>query len=118
MDRPAKHVLLVEDHAATLVAFVRALSGRGFIVHARSSVEAAETRESEYRQLDMAILDVHLPGKNGDEYAVQLRSRHPRLPIIFITADRSCESIKKRLPDAQILIKPIDVQALMESFIY
>ena len=116
--RPTKHVLVVEDHAESRMAFSRALTQQGFLVYPRASAEEARAREKEHRTLDMAVLDVKLPGESGDEYAQTLRSRFPRVPIVFITASLDKERIAKALPDAQILVKPVDVKSLLESFIY
>jgi CheY-like chemotaxis protein len=118
LDRPVKHVLVVEDHEQTRSAISRTLEQLGFIVYARASAEDAAGREDEHKHLDLALLDVILPGQRGDEYGVVLRTRFPRLPIIFMTADTDCDRIQKNLPDAQILRKPISVPAILGSFIY
>ncbi len=34
----------------------------------------------------LAVIDLYMPGASGEELAVELARRHPRLPVLFISA--------------------------------
>ena len=79
------HVLLIEDDARIRDIVERGLSARGFsvstAVDSGSGVELARKLD-----IDLVLLDLVLPGKNGLETLEELRVMKPRLPVIALTA--------------------------------
>ena len=79
------HVLLIEDDARIRDIVERGLSARGFTVStavdSRGGVEIARKLD-----VDLVLLDLVLPGKNGLETLEELRVMKPRLPVIALTA--------------------------------
>lgn len=69
----------------------------------RQAIELARTRE-----VDIAFLDIRMPGMNGLEAAQELKNLHPEIRIIFVTAfdhfDYAREAI--RLGVDEYLVKP------------
>ena len=53
-------------------------------VEARSVAEALELL-AESRPYDLALLDLSIPGVHGFEGLLQLRTRHPRLPVVIVS---------------------------------
>ena len=87
-------VLVVEDDAAIRRGLVDALKFGGYAVH-----EAAEGRAGLQMALslaiDLALLDVVLPGIDGFELLESVRRSKPTLPVILVTA-RGAESDRVR----------------------
>jgi DNA-binding response OmpR family regulator len=79
------HVLLVEDDARIRDIVERGLGARGFVV---SSAPDGESGADLARKLDvdLVLLDLILPGKQGLEVLEEIRSAKPRLPVIALTA--------------------------------
>jgi DNA-binding response OmpR family regulator len=78
-------ILVVEDNDNLRESIVDALGTRG---HRVWDVDCAEAvaEVPELARLDMAILDLNLPGEDGLSLANRLRSVVPRLGIIMLTA--------------------------------
>lgn len=87
-------VLVVEDDASIRRGLVDALSfaGYGVLQCAEGSSAAAMALES---SVDLVLLDVMLPGRDGFSILGDLRSARPTLPVIMVTA-RGGESDRVR----------------------
>lgn len=80
-----RHVLVVEDDASIGTAMREALLGHGFQVslHTRGVAVASLVAET---APDLVLLDAGLPDIDGFTLCRLLRSKHPDLPIILVTA--------------------------------
>lgn len=77
-------ILIVDDDGQILILVAKFLRANGFRVHtARNGVEMAETLKR--LAVDLIVLDLMLPGKNGLEICRELR-RTSSIPIIMLTA--------------------------------
>jgi DNA-binding response OmpR family regulator len=88
-NEPAGHVVLVaEDDPVTAKVLLHRLSNEpGLrVVHADDGTAALELAERE--PLDVAILDIRLPGLDGLGVLARLREipRYERLPILMLTS--------------------------------
>jgi CheY-like chemotaxis protein len=125
-DRPAPptaakaaplRILVIEDNvdAAESLALVLSLSGHD--VHIASS-GAAGLQSAEASPPDVVLLDIGLPGMDGNEVARRMR-RHPELsrtPLIALSGyshPRGQPAGAERLFD-QYLVKPVDPERLQE----
>jgi DNA-binding response OmpR family regulator len=83
-------ILVVEDDPAIRTGIVDALRFGGY-----APIATGDGNEGLAlglgAELDLAILDVVLPGRDGFEILAELRKSRPRLPIILVTA-RGAES--------------------------
>jgi two-component system, OmpR family, copper resistance phosphate regulon response regulator CusR len=79
------HVLLIEDDSRIREIVERGLGARGFVVSAAADGESG-TELSRKLDIDLVLLDIMLPGKNGLEVLEEVRSIKPRLPVIALTA--------------------------------
>ncbi len=85
--RPAgpARILLVEDDAAQRHALSDRLTAEGYHVETASDgTEGADRALAS--DLDLILLDVMLPGKDGFEIARELRNQDVRTPILMLTA--------------------------------
>jgi CheY-like chemotaxis protein len=77
-----------------------------------ANAEAAMTVLDE-RQIDVALLDFNMPGKDGLELAADLRAAKPGMPIAVVSANIQDEIIARaRSVDATFLAKPLTDEAL------
>ena len=84
--RTAKHkILLVDDDPAIRQILLRLLEDEDYLVlTAANGVEAVELTNA--AKVDLVLLDLNMPVKDGWETFEQLSSDHPLLPVILITA--------------------------------
>src|SRR5919198_4939295 len=84
-DRPAMHILLIEDDSRIREIVERGLTAHDFEVTSAgdgvSGVELARTLD-----VDLVLLDLILPGMLGLEVLREIRTFKPRLPVIALTA--------------------------------
>lgn len=81
-------VLLVEDDETLLLGLTDKLELEGYTVVAAESGEGALGLLSDH-EIDLAILDIGLPGMNGLELLSRLRERTRAFPVIMLTARAS-----------------------------
>ena len=79
-------LLVVDDDEAVLALLSEQLSGQGYhVIRASDGIEALDKVRQE--RPDMVILDLVLPGMEGSEVILQMRSDKNlmRIPVIVIT---------------------------------
>jgi two-component system copper resistance phosphate regulon response regulator CusR len=79
------HVLLIEDDARIREIVERGLGARGFVVSSAPDGEAGLDLARKL-DVDLVLLDLLLPGRDGLEVLEDLRAAKPRLPVIAVTA--------------------------------
>lgn len=80
-------LLVVDDHALVregLRQVLRQLGGAVTVLEAASGSEALRLA-SDHPDLDVVLLDLHLPGADGFSILDALRARHPELPVIVLS---------------------------------
>ncbi|MGI4857856.1 MAG: ATP-binding protein [Janthinobacterium lividum] len=128
-ERPEISILLVEDNPEVAAGTEALLAIMGYQTHWIDNADAAyeylletsavngggEADDSE-RPFDLVLSDIHMPGKmNGIDFAMQLRTRYPVMPVILVTGYAS-ELERAKLADIQVISKPFDVE-ILESMI-
>jgi DNA-binding NtrC family response regulator len=106
-------VLLVDDEADFLESMARALQRRGFEpICARNSGEALNILNRD--TVDAAVLDVKMPGMQGDELFRFIQERWPELPVVLLTGHGSVEQAFRTSKQGVFayLTKPCTVQEL------
>ena len=82
---PNCSVLVIEDDASIRRGLVDALQFAGYGVlqcdNGRSAAQMAIESE-----IDLVLLDVMLPGKDGFSILEEIRKARPTLPVIMVTA--------------------------------
>lgn len=76
---------------------------------------AMEILENE--QIDVAILDVKMPGLDGVEVLRRIKQRYPLIEVIMLTGHSTTESAVEglKLGAFDYLIKPCDISILVEK---
>lgn len=108
----SKRIIYIEDEPECREPLVDVLELGGHTVFAYESAEDAQPHLTD-TDLDVAIIDVRLPGQGGDAYGAALRNANKNVLIIFLTGDYNVENLKQHVPDAFCLSKPVDVDVLL-----
>ena len=112
---PRARLLVVDDDADMLRLLSMRLGAAGYQVTAVGSAEAALS-QLDIERPQLVLSDVRLPGKDGLALFDEIRSRHPSLPVILLTAHGT-------IPDAveatrrgvfTYLTKPYEAKELLE----
>ncbi|HZZ82931.1 MAG TPA: EAL domain-containing response regulator [Anaeromyxobacteraceae bacterium] len=109
-------VLLVDDDPLVLRAYRRVLEQAGHEVE--SSGDGAGALALAARQhFDAVVSDVSMPSMDGLELLRRLRSIHPDLPVLLVTAVPRLESAVRALDHGALryLEKPVENDVLVES---
>jgi DNA-binding NarL/FixJ family response regulator len=88
--RPARRILIVDDHDGFRRTAARTLSGEGWTVVGEAEDGETALRVAESCEPDVVLLDVGLPDISGIEVARRLHERAPDLALIVTsTHDRA-----------------------------
>jgi CheY-like chemotaxis protein len=101
------HVLITDDDRDFRLTLADALSRRGFETHlAADGLEALNVIR--HGEIHLAVMDVHMPRLDGLEALENVRSSHPHMPCILMTAklDDSIVQRAKALQTDEVLAKP------------
>lgn len=113
--KPLVRLLLVDDETDYLESLGKALGRRGFEVHAFPRAEAA-LELLDGGGIDVAVLDVKMPGLDGIGLFRVIRRRWPALPIIMLTGHGTIQQAFQTSREGvfEYLTKPCDVDRLAE----
>lgn len=77
-------ILLVEDQAALRAIGTRILSRLGYrVLSAANGIEALEAAMQYPGRIDLLFTDIVMPGMNGRELALRLKTLRPELKVLF-----------------------------------
>jgi response regulator RpfG family c-di-GMP phosphodiesterase len=109
-------VLLVDDEPSILNIFQRVLKQAGYdvVLHA-SAAQARASMARERGRFDIALLDLHLPERNGLELLKELRAIDETLVGILITGRATMDHVVNALRSGafDFIIKPIGTAQLL-----
>ncbi|MGD2069613.1 MAG: sigma-54 dependent transcriptional regulator [Gemmatimonadota bacterium] len=106
-------VLVVDDEPRIRRIVEMALGDRGYrVLTAPSAEDAWDVLED--GGVDVVVTDLQLPGRTGLELLADVRRRHPRLPVILITAFGTVESAVEAIKAGAFdyVLKPFGVEEL------
>ncbi len=107
-------ILVVEDDPAIRRGLTDSLEFSGYrVIECGDGLEAERILQG--ADLDLVLLDVVLPGKNGFEILPELRRARPRLPVIMVTARGAEEDRIKGLKGGadDYVVKPFSSSELL-----
>jgi DNA-binding response OmpR family regulator len=109
----ALRILMVEDETRLADAVKKGLGEEGFTVETAESAEDAEPIIAR-GALDLIVLDLQLPGKNGIDLLRELRAGGNQTPVLILTAHGSLEERVAGLDVGadDYLTKPFDLPEL------
>lgn len=110
-----KRILVVDDEPDIVKVVAFRLKKKGYaVIVAVDGHEGLEKAEKE--KPDLILLDLQLPGMNGEEVCAKIRSNQnlKQIPIIFLTASQSVnvKDKAKQLGANDYLIKPFTPEDL------
>ena len=110
----SQKILVVDDEQKIRLILTQILEDEGFIVQEVGCGEAAVENVDNFIP-DLILMDQNMPGMNGIETMEEIKSRHPEITVIILTAFGSIplavEAIKKGAYD--YLSKPFDNDELL-----
>jgi PAS domain S-box-containing protein len=112
-------ILIVDDNHNNLFSLRALLEARLREIEVIDADSGERTLEQmQQHEIDLAILDVQMPGMDGFEVAEYMRGRKKtkNIPIVFLTAAYKAEEFQQRgyaLGAADYLTKPIDTPQLI-----
>ena len=88
-----KNILIVDDEPDIREILRYNLEKEGFAI--TEAVDGNDALDKLSKDLDLAILDIMMPGKDGYEVCRKIREQGNTLPIVFLTAmDREFDEVK------------------------
>lgn len=111
---PQKRIIVVDDEYLILEMLGEHLKIWDYEVLPFNDPEAAMTFFAQYHgDIDLAIIDLTMPGLTGDQMAAQMRAATPNLPIIVTTGYINRTDIEGNV--SMVLYKPITKEELCEA---
>jgi CheY-like chemotaxis protein len=110
--------LVIDDEAAVRAATVAILSSAGYRVLEADGGEAAKRLfRSHSSEIDVVLLDLAMPGSNGEQTLLALRQIRADVPVILLTAyardDARPAAIRDEL--AGFVAKPFSYEELINA---
>ena len=88
-----KNILIVDDEPDIRAILRYNLEREGFAV--TEAVDGNDALDKLSKDLDLAIIDIMMPGKDGYDVCRKIREQGNTLPIVFLTAmDREFDEVK------------------------
>ncbi len=109
-----KRILLVDDDSTVRDSLKDVLGSEGYFVIPAGNGERALDLARRYR-VDLALLDVNLPVKNGWDTFAQLSHELPLIPVIIVTARPNQLFTALSSGVGALLEKPIDIPTLLRT---
>lgn len=111
-------VLVVDDEAPVREALIDILSAMGLsALGAANGHEGLHLFLEHQRRIQLVILDMHMPGMDGEHTYRALKAVEPEASIILVSGYTGADAVRK-LADGQntlFLQKPFDANGLMEK---
>ncbi len=109
-----KNVLIVDDDGSVRKALGKVLTEEGYAVTlAADGGEALERFET--GTVDLLLLDIGLPIRNGWDAFERITSRAPAVPIIIITGKENQYDMAVAAGVGALMEKPLDVPQLLKT---
>ncbi|MBV9927005.1 MAG: response regulator [Acidobacteria bacterium] len=113
----AHKVLIVDDEPSIRLTLAEFLRREGF--ETRAAADAAQGAElfGADGGVDVAVVDINLPGRGGIELLRELRERDPRVPVIVITGEPNVSHLPEivRAGAYDFLPKPVLKEAITRA---
>ncbi|WP_338669605.1 response regulator [Pseudodesulfovibrio methanolicus] len=112
---PAR-VLLVDDEKGFVDTMAKRLENRGYTVGvAYDGPQAINALGKGDIFFDVVVLDVKMPGMDGNEALKRIKADHPLVEVIMLTGHATVESAIEGMKSGAFdyLMKPCDLESLM-----
>jgi DNA-binding response OmpR family regulator len=112
--RRGKRILLVDDDPAVRGSLNDVLVAEHFVVIPAENGQQALDLANQL-PVDLVLLDLNMPVKNGWDTFEQLTAEHPLIPIIIITARPNQLFTAASAGAGALLEKPMDIPTLLRA---
>src|SRR6056297_1674043 len=113
------HVMVVDDEAVFVRNLCRLLETRGFNVSVAFDGYTAMARlhEDKEKSVALVLLDVKMPGMNGNEVLSRIKSMRPDVEVLMLTGHGDVDSGVNAIREGAFdyLLKPCDIDLLTEK---
>ncbi len=116
-ESPAAIALVVDDDAIFRDRLARSLERRGWVVHTAADAAQASAAAADY-PIQLAIVDLRLPGTGGLEIVSQLRDLLPDAFLLMLTGYGSVATALQatKLGADHYLSKPADAEQILAAY--
>lgn len=90
-------VVVADDHPLMRAALAQALGPKARVIEAETLDQTIRAVEASADHLDLALVDLHMPGMGGFTGLVQITALAPSLPVVVVSASEGPEIIRKSL---------------------
>jgi len=115
--RPAT-ILVADDDPSVCQAISKTLRRNGYTVISADGGESAMSLVvARQGAIDLAIIDMQMPGLNGLDLAVEVARAYPAMRILYISGNHqsiALDCISRHSPES-VLFKPFGFEALLEK---
>jgi DNA-binding response OmpR family regulator len=109
-----KKILVVDDESSIRDALSKVLQAEDFeVVTSDNGQEAIERIKSE--KVDLLLLDLGLPVKDGWDIVIWLSKVNSPLPVIIITGRWNQRELAEKMGADALMDKPLDVPRLLQT---
>ena len=107
------HLLLVDDDRLILTTLAGGLRASGYRVSTAESVDDAQALLTSGVRPDLAVLDMHMPGRDGLELAQRLRDLE-HLPFLVLSAYSDPATVERatQLGTLSYMVKPLAISQI------
>jgi DNA-binding NtrC family response regulator len=109
------NVLLVDDEIKFVETMAKRLTKRDLKISKAYSGEEALSQLAKHTNIEVVILDVKMPGMDGEETLKEIKKRHPLVEVIMLTGHATIESGIEgmKMGAFDYLMKPCDMDILL-----
>ena len=109
-----KRILLVDDERSIRASLSKILGAENYeVVLAENGHEAIEKHGAQ--RIDLLILDLNMPVKNGWDTLEWLVKIDPVLPVVIITGRSNQRALAEAAGADALMEKPLDVPLLLQT---
>ena len=114
---PLANVLLVDDEVPFVETMTKRLTKRDLRITSAFGGQEALDKLEEDRSVEVVILDVKMPGMDGNETLKEIKRRYPLVEVIMLTGHATVESgiDGMKLGAFDYLMKPCDMDQLISK---
>ncbi len=92
-------ILIADDHPLFRLALSQALAGvvAGAVIHEAGSLDEARAVLAAHDEVDLVLLDLHMPGSHGLMGLAALRTEYPAVAVVMISAHDDPAVVRRAL---------------------
>ncbi len=114
---PLANVLLVDDEVPFVETMTKRLTKRNLRIASAFGGQEALDKLEEDRSVEVVILDVKMPGMDGNETLMEIKRRYPLVEVIMLTGHATVESGIEgmKMGAFDYLMKPCEMDQLISK---